>query len=165
MWSPSRLPLDLLQQNFVLHMSGNPELDATLQVGSHGSRVEGRISPLDLLPTLLLMQPRIHLAFQAARPHCQLMSSLLGKQATFVSHFLPTSNQKLFSCRFSYVVYHILIIYLFVMSKLPWQICGIQNVNFLENLLKFLTVIEETGWIKLIRVKRKSLWYAGDWLR
>lgn len=52
------LPLGSLQQTFVLHRSGNPELDANLQVGSHGSRVEGRITSLDLLPTLLLLQAR-----------------------------------------------------------------------------------------------------------
>lgn len=38
------------------------------------------------------------------------------------------------------------------MSNLAWWICGIQNINFLEELLMSLTRIEEMGWIKLIRV-------------
>jgi len=37
-----------------------PELDAGLQMGSHQSRAEGQNH---LLATLLLMQPRIQLAF------------------------------------------------------------------------------------------------------
>jgi len=45
---------------------GNPELDAVLQEVSHKSREEGRITSLNLLAMLLLVQPRIRLAFWAA---------------------------------------------------------------------------------------------------
>ncbi|KAK4818250.1 hypothetical protein QYF61_009425 [Mycteria americana] len=38
----------------------------------------GRISSLDLLAKLLLMQPRIRLAFCAVSAHCRLMSSFLS---------------------------------------------------------------------------------------
>jgi len=38
----------------------------------------GRITSLDLLVMLLLMQPRIWLAFQAASAHCWLMLNLLS---------------------------------------------------------------------------------------
>ncbi|KAK4819077.1 hypothetical protein QYF61_025310 [Mycteria americana] len=51
-------PLDSLQQLHVLLMLGTPELDAVLQVGPHQHGAEGRITSLDLLATLLLMQPR-----------------------------------------------------------------------------------------------------------
>ena len=49
-------------------------MEAVLQVGSHKSGAqEGRITSLDLLATLLLMQPRIRLAFWDARAHCWLI--------------------------------------------------------------------------------------------
>jgi len=44
-----------------------PELDAGLQGGLTREEQRGRITSLDLLPTLLLMQPRIWLALWAAR--------------------------------------------------------------------------------------------------
>ena len=47
---------------------GNPH-----DVSEH--RAEGQIPSLTLLATLLWMQPRIRLAFWAARTHCWLMSS------------------------------------------------------------------------------------------
>jgi len=49
-------------------------------VGSHQSGVEGQnpFPPLDLLATLLLMQPRIWLAFWAASAHCWVILSLLS---------------------------------------------------------------------------------------
>ena len=53
-------PLDLLQQPYVLLMLRALEVDAVLQVGSHESRIEGQN---DMLVTLLLMEPRILLAF------------------------------------------------------------------------------------------------------
>jgi len=48
-------------------MLGAPELDAGLQVGSRESRVNGRITSLDLLATLFFMQPRIRLASNCIR--------------------------------------------------------------------------------------------------
>jgi len=54
--------LDPLQQFHVLLVLRAPELNAGLQVRSHQSRVRGRITSLNLLATLLLMQPRTRLA-------------------------------------------------------------------------------------------------------
>ena len=47
-------------------------------MGPHQVRVGGRRNSLDLLATLLLMHPRIPLAFLAARAHCWLMVKLLS---------------------------------------------------------------------------------------
>ena len=66
-------PLDLFQQLHVLLVFRAPELDAVLQVGSHKKY---RITSLDLLVTILLMQLRIQLAFWAANTHCQFMLNL-----------------------------------------------------------------------------------------
>jgi len=63
-----------------------PELDIVVQMGSHQNRIEGRITSLDLLATLLLMQPKIWWIFWAASTHCQLMAS-----------FSSTSTPKSFS--------------------------------------------------------------------
>ena len=51
-------------------------MDAALQVGPHRAEQRGRITFLTLLATLLSTQPRISLAFWAARTHCWLTSSL-----------------------------------------------------------------------------------------
>jgi len=50
-----------------------PELDA----GGVSPEQMGRTTSLDLLGMLLLMQPRIQLAFWAASAHCQAMLSFL----------------------------------------------------------------------------------------
>lgn len=55
--------LDLLQQLHVLLALRAPELDAILQVRSHESRAGGQNHLFELLVMLLLMQPRICLAF------------------------------------------------------------------------------------------------------
>ena len=57
-------------------MLGTPELDAVLQGFLRRAEQRGSIPSLDLLATLLVMQPRRRLAFWAARPHCRLMSHL-----------------------------------------------------------------------------------------
>lgn len=65
-------PLDLvLQLHILLIILGAPELNTVLQVGGL-MRVEWRrrITCLDLVTTLLLMQPRMQLAFCAASAHC-----------------------------------------------------------------------------------------------
>jgi len=66
------------------------ELDAGPQVGSHQSRAEqrGRITSLDLLATLLLMQLGIWLVFWVASTRCWVMLS-----------FLSTNIPKSFSAR------------------------------------------------------------------
>ncbi|KAK4807440.1 hypothetical protein QYF61_001991 [Mycteria americana] len=69
-------PLDPLQQLHVLLVLRTPELDAVLQGGLTRAEQRGRIPSLDLLATLLWMQPRMLLAFWAASAHCRLMSSL-----------------------------------------------------------------------------------------
>ncbi|KAK4829131.1 hypothetical protein QYF61_002210 [Mycteria americana] len=66
-------PLDPLQQVRVFSVLRAPELDTVLQVGSHLEQ-RGRITSLDLLAMLLLMQPRIQLAFWAVSAHCWVMS-------------------------------------------------------------------------------------------
>ena len=53
-------------------MLGAPEPNAVLQLGSHKSGVEGENH---LLVTLLLMQPRIRLAFWPAGVHCRVTLS------------------------------------------------------------------------------------------
>ena len=55
-----------------------PELDTALKGGSHESGVEGENPLPDLLATLLLMQPRIWLAFWAEDTHWQVMLSFLS---------------------------------------------------------------------------------------
>ena len=57
----------------------------------------GRITSLNLLVALLLILPRIHLAFWAASTHCQLMLSLSSTNALksfssglLLCHFLPS---------------------------------------------------------------------------
>ena len=51
-------PLDVLQQVCVSPVLRTPQLDAVFQVRSH----QRRIMSLDLLDTLILMQPKIQLA-------------------------------------------------------------------------------------------------------
>ena len=64
------LPLDLLQQVYAFAVLETPELNAGLQVGSHQSRAEERrVTSLDLLAVILLMQTRIQLAFWARSTH------------------------------------------------------------------------------------------------
>jgi len=53
-----------------------PELDMGLQGGLTRAEQRGRITSLDLLATLLLMQPRLRLAFWAVSTHCWVTSSL-----------------------------------------------------------------------------------------
>jgi len=68
-------PLDSIQHLHTLPVLGAPGLDAVLQMGpQEGSAERDRITSLDLLATLLLMQPEIRLAFWAVRAHCWLMS-------------------------------------------------------------------------------------------
>ena len=69
--------LDALQQLHVSPALRTPHLDAGLQVMPHQHSVEGQIPSLTLLATLLWMQPRIQLAFWAARAPCWLTSSTL----------------------------------------------------------------------------------------
>lgn len=52
--------MDQLLTGPSLFVLGTLELDAALQVGSHEARVKGRITSLDLLAALLLMQPKMH---------------------------------------------------------------------------------------------------------
>ena len=52
-----------------------PRAECSTPGGVSESRVEGENHLLDLLVTLVLMQPRIQLAFSAANTHCQLMLS------------------------------------------------------------------------------------------
>ena len=59
-------------------MLGTPELDTALQGGLSRGEQRGRIPSLDLLVTLLVMQPRTQLAFWAASAHCHLMLSFLS---------------------------------------------------------------------------------------
>lgn len=51
--------------SYCVLLLGPPELDASLQVGSHEDCKEGQ-NPLNLLVSLLLMQPKIQLAFWPA---------------------------------------------------------------------------------------------------
>ena len=55
---------------------GTPELVAVLWGGLRRAEERGSIPSLDMLATLLVMQPRSCLAFWAASPHCRLMSQL-----------------------------------------------------------------------------------------
>jgi len=79
-------PLDPLQQLHVFSVLRAPELDKGLQVGLTRAEQRGRITSLDLLAMLLLMKPRIWLAFWAVSAHCQVMLS-----------FRSTSTPKSFS--------------------------------------------------------------------
>ncbi|KAK4830120.1 hypothetical protein QYF61_008547 [Mycteria americana] len=63
---PLPLVLSLQALVHVFLVLGTPELDAVVQVGSHDSGVEWRITSLVLLDMLLFIQPRIRLAFWAA---------------------------------------------------------------------------------------------------
>jgi len=60
----------------------NPELETVIRCGLTSVEKRGRIPSYGLLATLLLMQPRILLAFFAARAHCWLMSSLVSSRTT-----------------------------------------------------------------------------------
>jgi len=79
-------PLAPLQQVQVCPVLRAPELDAGLPGGCTRAEQRGRIPCLDLLPTLLGVQPRVQLASWAASAHCWVMSS-----------FLSTSRPKSFS--------------------------------------------------------------------
>ncbi|XP_068788224.1 uncharacterized protein [Struthio camelus] len=92
-------PLDSLQQCHVPLVLGSPELDTVLQVRLHQER--GRITSLDLLPTLCLMHPRRPLAFLATRAHCCLMLHLLstGTPRSFFMELLSSrSTPSLYWC-------------------------------------------------------------------
>lgn len=56
--------LDSLKYVHVPCVLGNPELDTVLQKWPHHGGAEGRITLLNLLATLLLMQPRMLLVSQ-----------------------------------------------------------------------------------------------------
>jgi len=68
-------PLDPLQQVHVLLVLGAPDLDAGLQVGSHQGGVEWQNHLPCPAAKLLLVQPRILLAFWAASTRWWCMSS------------------------------------------------------------------------------------------
>jgi len=59
-------PLAPLEQLHVCPVLRAPELDAGLPGGSHQSGAEGQNPLLHLMPTLLVMQPRVQLTFWAA---------------------------------------------------------------------------------------------------
>ena len=68
-------PSEPLEQLHVLVLKA-PELDTVFQVGLKRTELRGRITSLDLLVILLLMQSRIQMAFWAARARCLLMLRL-----------------------------------------------------------------------------------------
>ncbi|KAK4812332.1 hypothetical protein QYF61_017109 [Mycteria americana] len=83
------MPCDSTQDDLLHQLPRHRGLQSWTQYSRWGlTRAEqrGRITSLDLLATLLFMQPRIWLAFWAASAHCQLTSS-----------FSSTSTPKSFS--------------------------------------------------------------------
>jgi len=66
-------PLALLQQLQVCPVLRAPELDSGLAGVSHQSGAEGQNPLSHPVLTLLGMQPRVRLAFWAARAHCWVM--------------------------------------------------------------------------------------------
>ncbi|TRZ12141.1 hypothetical protein HGM15179_014964 [Zosterops borbonicus] len=67
----------------------DPRADAALQVGLSRAEQWGRIPSLALLPTLLWMQPRTHLAFWALSAHGWIMSSLSSPSPFGQNLFIP----------------------------------------------------------------------------
>ena len=83
--------LDPLQQ---VHVPPVPGLQSWTQDSTWGltsAEQRGRITSLDLLAMLLLIQPRIQLPFWVARPHCHVMLSFLSTSTpkSFSSGLLP----------------------------------------------------------------------------
>jgi len=67
--------LDLLLLLHIFPVLRAPGLDAVLQMGPHEGRAEADNPTLSLLPTPLLKQPRVLLAFWAASARCKVMVS------------------------------------------------------------------------------------------
>jgi len=76
--------LDALQQLHIFLVLDAPDLDAVLQVRPHEGRIEGDNHLPDLLGILLLIQPRVRLAFWA-------------ESALFILSFSSTDTPKSFS--------------------------------------------------------------------
>ena len=70
--------LYLLQYVCIALVLGSAELDTALEMLFTSARQRGRITFLHLLAILLLMQPRIPLAFFTARAHGWFMFSLVS---------------------------------------------------------------------------------------
>ena len=85
--------LDLLRYVHVSLVLGSPELETGLQVQPHQCKERGRITSLNPLTSLCLMQPRIPLAFSATKTFCRLMVSLLSTRLPrFFSAELPSTK-------------------------------------------------------------------------
>lgn len=63
--------------------------------GSHDSRVGWKIASFDLLALILLMQPRIQIAFWAASSHCQLTFRFSATNSPKSSAELPSIHSSL----------------------------------------------------------------------
>jgi len=85
-------PLDLLQQLLVLFVLGAQNWTQYCRWGPTRAEQRGRITSLNLLVVILLMQPRVQLAFWAASTHCQLTLSLssTGTPKSFFSEMLSS---------------------------------------------------------------------------
>ena len=89
-------PLDLLQQLRTLPVLGAPAWIQYFRWVLIRAEQRGTITSLALLATPLLMQPRILLAFQAARAHCWLMTSFSSiRTPTFFSLELVSMSSSL----------------------------------------------------------------------
>ena len=97
-------PLDPLQKLYIIPVLGAPGLDTVFQMGPHKGRVEGdSLLPLPAA-TPLLTQPKIPLAFWAARALCWLMSSFSPTRTprSFSAGLLSSSSLNLYAhLRFS----------------------------------------------------------------
>ena len=86
--------LDSLPYAHVGLVLENPELDRGLQMCLIRAEQKGRITSLDLLARLCLVQPRMPLDFFAARAHCWLMFNFLstGSPAPPLQSCFPASG-------------------------------------------------------------------------
>ena len=95
LWSSSWPPRHLLQELHIFFVLQAPELNKVLKVRSHESRGEGYNHLPWPAATLLVIQPRIKLAFWVASAHCHLMQSFSSNNSPKIpspqscSQFIP----------------------------------------------------------------------------
>lgn len=100
LWASSCPLLELLQQLYLFHVVGTPDLDTELQIGHHYGWTNGDGYLLSLLVTPLFMQPRIPLAFQTAIIHSWLMSTFPSSRipkTSFAALFKKNSSPTLYT--------------------------------------------------------------------
>lgn len=68
---------------YLLQFDSVPKLDAALQMWSHKCWIEGNNHFLDLLVIVLIKQPSMRLAFNAAKMHCWFMFSFSSRSPGF----------------------------------------------------------------------------------